>query len=175
MGATQPLPDETPSLVPPARVPPVTAGAIPPSGGAGGRSFSLRRFRILAVVLMVCGAGSIAIIPWAITQRPPTLLVALLFVATGLLRRRRAFRSPTFDFLTGEIYYWSIAGGVVGELVAQLALHIDPGAPTSWFWLVLGAGGIGGACGIGIGILCSLAVTGLLGGWKIWRTSASAA
>jgi len=176
MGATQPLPDETPSLVPPARVPPVTTGTMPPSGrGGGGRPYSFRWFRILALTLLTGGVGALAVLAWAIPKRAPTLVVALLFLAIGLIRHRRELRSPESDFFPGELYRWSIAGGVVGELVAQLVFHIDPGAPATLLWLLLGAGGIGGACGFGVGALGSLGVTGVVGGWTIWRNSASAA
>jgi uncharacterized membrane protein len=129
----------------------------------------------MALILLMFGVAAFALLTWTIPKRAPTLLVALLFVATGLFRHRREFRSHRFDGLPGEIYKWSIAGGVVGELVAQLVFHIDPGAPTTLLWLLLGAGGIGGACGIGVGALSSLAVTGVVGGWTIWRSSVSAA
>jgi len=128
----------------------------------------------MALILLISGIAAFALLTWTVPKRAPTLLVALLFVAIGLFRRRREIRSPSFDFLPGEIYKWSIAGGVVGELVAQLVFHIDPGAPTSLVWLLLGAGGIGGACGIGVGALSSMGVIGVVGGWMIWRNSPSA-
>ena len=177
MGAPQPLPDETPGLVPPARVPPVTTGTIPPSGwqgGGGGRRVSLHRLRIIAIILVICGVAALALLMALIPRRAPTFLVALAFVAIGLLRRRGWIRSHRLEFPTGEIYVWAIAGGVVGELVAQLIFHIDPGAPTGLGWVLLGAGGIGGACGVGVGGLASMAVMGLVSGWTIWRSSSTA-
>jgi hypothetical protein len=126
------------------------------------------------VILLVCGIAALALLGWMIPKRAPTLLVAMVFVAIGLFRRRREVRSPVFDFLPDQIYKWSITGGVLGELAAQLVFHIDPGAPSGYGWLLVGAGGIGGACGVALGGVCSLAVAGLVGGWGIWRRSRSA-
>ena len=180
MGATQPLPDETPGLVPPSRVPPVATGTIPPLGGyggGGGRHVTPRRFRIIALILSICGVAALALLIGLIPRRAPTFLVALAFVTVGFVRRRHGLwsRSHWLEFSKGEIYLWSIAGGVIGELVAQLVFHIDPGAPLTPLWLLLGAAGIGGACGIGVGALASMTVTGVVSGWTIWRNNWSAA
>src|SRR5258708_4332168 len=86
----QPLPDETPSLVPPPRLPPILRGLIPPSGGGGGgwrRPWRLR-IRVLAVILLAAGATSIALAVWLIPMRAPTFAVAGLFIAAQFYRRR---------------------------------------------------------------------------------------
>lgn len=163
MDATLPSPDETPSLVPPARVPPVATGTMfPPGGGGGGPPVSLRRFQIMGLILLISGVAALAVLIWAIPQRAPTLLVALGSVAAGLFHRRRDIRSGTLGFFPGELYVWSIIGGVVGELVAQLVFHINPDAPRSVIWLLIGAVGIGGACGVGVATLSSFMFIGAM-------------
>jgi hypothetical protein len=170
----QPLPDETPSLVPPPRLPPILRGLIPPSGGGGGggwrRPWRLR-MRVLAIILLAAGGTSIALGVWLVPTRAPTFAVAGLFIAAQCYGRRRLLRSPDFDLFPAKIYLGAICGGAAGELLGQLVFHISPGAPRGALWLAVGAAGIGGACGALLGALCTMAVGGLIGGWLLWRNN----
>ena len=173
--ASQPLPDESPSLVPPRRVPPILRGLIPPSGGRGGglgggwrRPWWLR-MRLLAIILLALGVASLALVVWLVPQRTSTFAVAGLFIAVQFYRRRRLVRSPDFDLFPAKIYIGAICGGMAGELLGQLIFHISPGAPTGALWLAVGAAGIGGGCGALLGALCTTVVAGLVGGWVLWR------
>ena len=173
--ASQPLPDESPSLVPPRRLPPILRGLIPPSGSGGGglaggwrRPWRLR-MRLLALALFAMGVTSLALVVWLVPQRAPTFAVAGLFIAVQFYRRRRLIRSPDFDLFPVKIYIGPICGGMAGELLAQLVFHISPGSPTGALWLAVGAAGIGGGCGALLGAFCTMLVAGFVGGWVLWR------
>ena len=169
--ASQPLPDETPSLVPPPRLPPVLRGLLPPSGGGGGGGTG--RYRpphlfLLVVFLWGTGVSALIFAAWLVAQRPTTLAVAIIAVAIQVYRRRHLLRSPHFDLFPAKIYIGAIAGGIIGELLSQIVLHIDPGAPTGLLWLLAGAVGIGGGAGVLLAAFCTAAVGGLVGGWMLW-------
>ncbi len=169
---SQPLPDERPRLVPPTRLPPVLRGLVPPTGGGGYGSVGRRlpwRFYVLVALLLTVGVSSLAFILWLLPKRPVTFAAALIGVGIQLYRRRHQLRSPDFDLFPGNIYIGAIGGGVIGELLSQLLFHVDPGAPTGALWLLAGAVGIGGGCGVAFAAFVTGALAGLVGSWIIWR------
>jgi len=171
----EPTPDERLAGIPPPRLPPVSRGLNPPPPPGGSSQYRLRRWLLLAIgsVAVLSGLGAAALAVWLVPQRIPTSIGALLGVAVGVYTSSRALGRLDVETSFGHLLLGAIAGAVLGELLRQLVFHLDPGAPKGALWLLVGALGMGGACGVIAVLVANAGIVAVLGAKLLllsWRT-----
>jgi hypothetical protein len=89
-------------------------------------------------------------------ERPFPVSAALFAGAVGMWTvRRRSLNAP--DLASGRIILTSILGGTIGEGLQYLIAGIPVSVPHGAIWPVVGALGIGGAIGLGVGLAALIA------------------
>ncbi len=168
----EPTPDEHFARVPPPVLPPVLRGVLPPpppgSGDYRGRGPWL--FLLFLAVFLLAGVAALGLGIWLISQRPATAMGALIGIAPASYFCRRHLKELDVQAFVGWLLVGGIGGGALGELAGQLIFRIDPGAPTAIPWLILGALGIGGACGVIAAVIVNAGIMTLFGARLMWRT-----
>ena len=134
-------------------------------GRGGGGDGDIRFPRIIWLMLALTLIGSafgLYRIGLGLIERPLPVSAALAAGVVGAWTvRRRSLEAP--DLVSGRIILTSILGGVIGEGVHYLMVGIPASVPPQAIWPVLGALGIGGAIGTGVGVVALLTwCTGLL-------------
>jgi hypothetical protein len=169
----EPVRVEPSARVPSPSLPPVLRGVLPPPPPGGAGHYGRIRpwlFLLFLIIFVISGAVVIGLGVWLIPRRPPTAIGALIGLAPACYFCRSRLRELDVRGFIGWLLLGGIGGAALGELAGQLIFHIDPGAPTSAGWLILGALGIGGACGVIAALIVNSGIMTILGARLMWRT-----
>ena len=156
--------------VPPA--PPRSGGS---GFGGGGDDSWLTWFLVAlhAVLVIALGVGSFYLARGAV-ERPLPFAVAVAGAGLALLDAwRRPWLSDEERFNQRPIL-GAIVGGIIGEAAHYALFGIPPSVPPGLLWVPLGAGGIGGAIGVAVGVYAILLVAtarGVASIYREWRRS----
>ena len=153
----------------PSVAPPLPPAWEPSGGGDGGEPFRIPWWLVAVVVVMasVClyGMYRVAILS---PRRPLTILVAFIAAASAGWYAYRLDRQVAERFQS-RVIASGIVGGMIGELAHYAVVGVPLSVPSDAGWVLVGAGGIGGLIGVGIGLLVSLTWVTSHSAWILWR------
>lgn len=114
-----------------------------------------------AISLLLVGSATAFLGYWLVRGgllQPITLGAAALFAIAGMWRSRAVYRFEHEDFFARTILS-GIVGGVLGQAISLLVAPELTLVSMGFLWFAIGMLGIGGALGLGTGLLAALGIT----------------
>jgi len=112
------------------------------------------RFWASVVIIAVTTLASIVGLGFLVLYRPTTVAGSVA-VTAGIAYWFRRRSGSELESYQGLLALGGTVGGVAAEALAYLTVGVPPGAPKTPLWLVVGAVGIGGGCGL-LSACCSI-------------------
>ena len=139
--------------LPPVTVPPPLPPIEERSDSYGGEGWRCHWSAwIVALILFVLVLYGVIRVGRYALARPLPLMSALTFALTAVWRVRSRLLEEDIDPVYYRVVGAAIAGGVLGELAHYVVIGVPPSVPHNPLWWLIGAGGIGGAIGVGAGL-----------------------
>jgi hypothetical protein len=141
------------------------------SGGGGGEHLWWFLALLHGALGLALAVGTVYLVRTALQRPFPFVAATAGALAFFVYSKGRAWIAHEERYSVRPML-GAIVGGILGEALSYAVLGLPPHAPDGALWVALGAGGIGGAVGVAVGVYVILGIATVEGsvalytGWR---------